>query len=162
MDSPENWRWIWLVASVLLLTGELVTAGTFFLVSFAVGAALACVLAFLGVGVAWEWLAFLAGTVGAFAALFPLRHRLDRALPQIGVGADRLVGQQALVTRPARPGDTGLVRVGREEWTAESVDGSALEEGVVVRVVEVRGTRAIVRPATGPADPVTLEPWEMP
>jgi membrane protein implicated in regulation of membrane protease activity len=161
MDSPENWRWIWLVASALFLVGELATPGTFFLLSFALGAALAAVLAFLGVGVAWEWAAFLGATVGALAALFPLRHRLDRALPQIGIGPDRLVGQEAVVIRPVRAGDTGLVRVGREEWTAEAADGSALDAGLTVKVVEVRGTRAIVSPA-GTDRPVPFEPWEMP
>lgn len=162
MESPENWRWIWLVASVLFLTGELVATGTFFMVSFATGAALACLLAFLGVSVAWEWAAFLGGTVGAFAAFFPLRHRIDRALPQLGIGADRLVGRQALVLRAVRAGHTGLVRVGGEEWTAESSDGSAVDAGTVVQVLEVRGTRAIVGPPAGATDPSTLKPWEMP
>jgi membrane protein implicated in regulation of membrane protease activity len=162
MDSPETWRWIWLVLSVLFLVGELATAGTFFLVCFAVGAALASVLAFLGVSVAWEWVAFLGGTAGAFAAFIPLRRRLDRALPQSGVGASRLVGETAVVTRPVTLGGTGLVRVGRELWTAESADGSALDLGAVVRVLEVRGTRAIVVP--GPPDRAdqALNPWEMP
>lgn len=161
MDSPETWRWIWLVASVLFLLGELATAGTFFLVAFAVGAALAAALAFAGVGVAWEWVAFIGGSAGAFAALIPLRQRLDRALPQAGVGADRLVGEAAVVIRAGQPGGTGLVRVGREEWTAQSADGAALEEGAVLQVIEVRGTRAIVGPA-GPADRVSLQPWEVP
>lgn len=168
MDSPETWRWIWVAACLLFLLGELATAGTFFLVSFAVGAALAAVLAFLGIGVAWEWAAFLGGTVGAFAAFFPLRRRLDRALPDSGVGTNRLVGHDGLVTRAVRAGDTGLVRVGREEWTAECADGSALEVGTSVRVTEVRGTRAIVQPlpglggVDGPGRGSTLKPWEMP
>lgn len=167
MDSPEAWRWIWTMATVFFLVGELATAGTFFMLPFAVGAALAALLAFLGVGVAWEWAAFLLGTLGSFAAFIPLRHRLDRALPGSGTGANRLIGQDGLVVRALRSGDTGLVRVGREEWTAECADGSALEVGTVVRVTEVRGTRAIVSAVPAPgADGgpgrTTLKPWEMP
>ena len=38
----------------------------------------------------------------------------------------------------------GLVRVHREEWRAESVDGSGIAAGAVVKVVEQRGTRLVV------------------
>ena len=159
MDSPETWRWIWLVATALFLAGELATAGTFFLVCFAVGAALAALLAFLGVAVPLEWLAFVAGSAGAFAAFFPLRQRLDRRLPQTGIGAGRLIGEVAVVVRALPPGAVGLVRVTGEEWRAESADGAAFDEGDRVRILEVRGTRVIVGPAE---QQPTFKPWEMP
>ncbi len=161
MRSPEMWRWIWLVTSAVFLTGELLTPGTFFLVCFAIGAALAAALAFLGVGVAVEWVAFLAGSAAAFGAFFPLRRRLDRGLPQEGFGAGRLIGQAAVVTRALPAGDAGMVRVGREEWRAEAADGSAVAEGAVVSVIEVRGTRVIVGPP-GPPEAVAPNPWELP
>jgi len=36
------------------------------------------------------------------------------------------------------------VRVGREEWRAESTDGSPIPTGSQVRVADVRGTRVVV------------------
>jgi membrane protein implicated in regulation of membrane protease activity len=48
--DPETWRWIWLGAAVALAIGELAVPGTFFLVSFAVGAGAAALVAFLDGG----------------------------------------------------------------------------------------------------------------
>ena len=148
MGDPELWRWIWLGTVVVFVLGEAATAGTFFLLPFGVGAAAAAVLAFAGVGVGLEWLAFVAVSAASVAALRPLAKRLDSGLPVVGVGAKRWQGETAVVLQPIPAGaaETGLVRVGREEWRAESVDGSAIAEGTVVRVVDVIGTRLRVWP----------------
>ena len=37
-----------------------------------------------------------------------------------------------------------MVRVDREEWRAETVDGAPIAAGTIVQVVEVQGTRVIV------------------
>jgi len=97
MESPEVWRWVWLVAAVAFAGGEIAVAGSFFLLPFAFGAVVACVLAFLDVDVAWQWLAFVGVSAVSLLALFPLRRRLDREEPQDGIGARRLLGQPATV-----------------------------------------------------------------
>ncbi|HEX9258010.1 MAG TPA: NfeD family protein [Acidimicrobiales bacterium] len=146
METTEMWRWVWLVAALAFAGGEIVVAGSFFLLPFAFGAAVACVLAFLDVGLAWQWLGFVGVSIAGFAALYPLRRKLDLGEPQDGIGARRLLGQAGTVLEavPGGPSHSGLVRVGREEWRAESVDGGPIPEGTIVKVVEVRGTRVIV------------------
>ena len=148
MGDPELWRWIWLGTVVVFVLGEAATAGTFFLLPFGIGAAAAAVLAFAGLGVGLEWLAFVAVSAASVAALRPLAKRLDAGTPVLGVGAKRWQGETAVVLQdiPAGTAATGLVRVGREEWRAESVDGSAIAVGTVVRVVDVIGTRLRVWP----------------
>lgn len=148
MDSPDVWRWIWLVAAVAFALGEMSAAGSFFLLPFAIGAAVAAVLAFLGVNLTIEWLAFLALSAATFAAFRPLARKLDRDAPADGVGAKRLIGEHAtvLVDIPGRGDDLGLIRVHREEWRAESGDGRPIRKGTTVKVVEIRGTRAVVFP----------------
>ena len=47
MDSPEQWRWLWLVAAAVFAIGEMATPGSFFLAPFAVGAFVASLLAFV-------------------------------------------------------------------------------------------------------------------
>jgi len=86
---------------------------------------------------------------------YPLRHRLDRDQPQDGIGSRRLVGQAATVLELVSGGavDSGLVRVGREEWRAESADGQPIPAGTTVKVVDVRGTRVVVFPQSPPAAP---------
>lgn len=146
MDEPETWRWIWLALATLFAVGEMASAGTFFLAPFALGAAVAAVLAFADVGLALEWLAFVGISAGAFAGLRPLARRLDRAEPTEGIGSKRLIGQPATVLQAIPPGlhELGIVRVHREEWRAETLDGSPVDIGAVVQVVEQRGTRLVV------------------
>jgi membrane protein implicated in regulation of membrane protease activity len=146
VDSPESWRWIWMVAAFLFTVGEMASPGSFFLFPFAAGALVAAVLAFAGVGVGFEWVAFVGVSAGAFAALRPIARRLDQGGPAAGIGANRLIGETAIVLDSIGPGDLGLIRVDREEWRAESLDGSPIAAGTPVRVVEVRGTRAVVWP----------------
>lgn len=146
MESPETWRWIWLVTALVFAVGEMSTAGTFFLLPFAIGAAIASFLAFLGVSVTIEWVVFVGVSAGCFLAFRPLARRLDRDESAEGIGAKRLIGQEASVLEPIGADDLGLIRVHREEWRAESADGIPIEAGRKVRVVELRGTRCVVHP----------------
>jgi membrane protein implicated in regulation of membrane protease activity len=167
MDSPEGWRWLWLAAAAVFAIGEMASPGSFFLAPFAVGAFVAAVLALAEVGVAWQWAAFLVVSVVTLALLRPLARRLNRNALDEGVGSRRLLGRQATVLRAIPSGDDlGLVRVDREEWRAQSMDGTPIKEGTLVRVADVQGTRVIVAPVdslpdasagdgAGPADAPT-------
>src|SRR5690606_39880816 len=108
--------WVWIVGSAVFAVGEIVTTGSFFLLPFAVGALVAAILAFAGIGVAVEGVAFVAVSIAVLVALRPLARRLDRSALDQGVGARRLVGMRAAVLQ-AIPGDAelGVVRVEREE-----------------------------------------------
>jgi membrane protein implicated in regulation of membrane protease activity len=149
MDDPDGWVWVWLWGALFFALGEIATPVTFFLLPFAVGALLAALLAFLDVGLAFEWAAFVIGSLAAFLALRPLGRRLNRAGHDHGIGSRRLVGQEATVLEDI-PGTgdlgLGLVRVGREEWRAESTDGRPIPSGAQVLVADIRGTRVVVSP----------------
>jgi membrane protein implicated in regulation of membrane protease activity len=165
MDDPEVWRWIWLVTALLFAVGEMTTAGSFFLLPFAVGAATASVLAFADIGLTGQWIAFVGVSIGVFAALRPIARRLDRGEPTAGIGSKRLIGESAIVIEEIPGGhDLGMVRVHREEWRAEAVDGSPVPTGTTVNVLEQRGTRLVVSaagsgtlPSTPPSAPPTKE-----
>ncbi len=148
MDSgnPEVWRWIWLSATVFFGLGEMAIAGSFFLGPFAIGAGVATALAFLGIGLAAQWAAFLGVSVAMFLALRPLAKRLDKDGPILGIGSHRQIGQTARVVEGIDGSkDLGMVLLGSERWRAESTDGQLVPEGASVSVVEVRGTRLLVR-----------------
>ncbi|HEY8524523.1 MAG TPA: NfeD family protein [Acidimicrobiales bacterium] len=149
MDDPDSWLWIWLLAALFFALGEIATAVSFFLLPFAVGALLAALLAVLDVGLAAEWAVIVFGSLAAFLSLRPLARRLDLESRDDGIGALRLVGQEATVLTDI-PGSSdqglGLVRVDREEWRAESTDGRPIPTGTVVRVADLRGTRVVVAP----------------
>ena len=117
VSSPDTWRWIFLVVAVVFTVGEIAVAGSFFLLPFAAGALAAAVGAFLGLSVAIDWLVFVVVSASASAVLWPLRRRLDSRAPRQTIGANRWVGREAHVLRdiPAGAGETGLVRLDREE-----------------------------------------------
>ena len=153
MNSPEVWRWIWLVATALFAIGEIMTPG-FFMLPFAIGAGTAAVLAFFGATLTVQWVVFVAVSVTCFLALRPIARRLDREESADGTGSRRLIGEAATVIEAiGGPGDVGLVRVEREEWRAESGTKSPIEVGARVRVTEVTGTRVVVFPLAAEDDP---------
>jgi membrane protein implicated in regulation of membrane protease activity len=154
MDTPEEWRWVWLIATAVFAIGEMASPGSFFLAPFALGALVASILAFAGVSVGVEWVVFLAVSIATLAALRPVARRLDRNALDHGVGARRLVGSRATVLEDI-PGDAelGMVRVDREKWRAQSTDGAHIPAGTVVRVAEVQGTRVIVAADTPLPEP---------
>ncbi|MBP67315.1 MAG: activity regulator of membrane protease YbbK [Acidimicrobiaceae bacterium] len=146
--EPEVWRWIWLVASATFVVGEIAMAGTFFLLPFGVGAAVATAAAFAGAAVPWQWLIFVVVSAAAFAAVRPLVKRLESGGNPIGVGASRLIGETGVVVTDLSPDpeQLGVVRIGREEWHAETTDRSHLSSGTRIEVIQIEGTRAVVRP----------------
>lgn len=153
LDDAETWRWIWLGATLMLAVSELAVPGTFFMLSFAAGALVACILAFADVSVPLQWGAFVAGSGAALAVLVPLGRRLATSSPVATSGAGRWEGRRAVVLEaiPAGAHETGLVRIEREQWRAESADGLPIAVGETVRVLRVDGTRLIVGPLDAPA-----------
>ncbi len=152
-SSPETWRWVWLGTAAVFAVGEIAVAGSFFLLPFAAGALVAAVVAFLGGAVALEWLAFVIVSGLGAAVLRPLARRLDLG-PTHAIGANRWVGRQAYVLRdiPSEPGATGLIRLDREEWRAESLMGIPIRAGSTVLVSRVDGTRLVVLPLDEPTE----------
>lgn len=147
MDGAEIWRWIWLAVAVGGVVGEMATPGMFFLLPFGLAAILATALAFAGVPLALQWLAFVLGSAAAVAMTRPLARRLDRTAPSVGAGARRLIGQTGVVigSLPAG-GGPGVIRVEGEEWRAVTQHGMAIPVGSKVLVTDVTGTRLEVLP----------------
>jgi membrane protein implicated in regulation of membrane protease activity len=158
MDSPDEWRWVWIIATAVFAVGEMATPGSFFLAPFAIGAFVAAILAFADVSVTIEWAVFLIVSIAALAALRPVARRLDLNAVDHGVGSRRLVGTRATVLK-AIPGDDelGLVRLDREEWRAQSTDGTPIPVGATVRVADVQGTRVLVAVEVLPAPPPEID-----
>lgn len=151
MDDSAVWAAIWLAVAAGFGIGEILLAGSFFLLPFAAGALAAAVVSIIGAPVLAGWAVFLVVSVASFFALRPLARRLDANAPEVsGIGANRLQGASGIVLAPisATPGDAGLVRIGTEEWRADTRAGIALSAGTKIQVIEVQGTRLLVEPVT--------------
>ncbi|MEN8234115.1 MAG: NfeD family protein [Actinomycetota bacterium] len=144
--DAEQWRWIWIGATVVLAVGELLTVG-FFLLPFAVGAAAAAVLAFMGVSVPLQLVTFVVISVVFLAVLQRFARREQESDGVARAGANRYVGRSAIVLQTVSRLDTsGMVKMGTEEWRATVDSDVELPVGAEVLISGVRGTRLIVEP----------------
>jgi membrane protein implicated in regulation of membrane protease activity len=138
---------LWLVVTAGFTVGEIHT-NSFYLAPFAVGAAIAAVLAAVGAGGLAAAVIFVVAALLFLLLLRPLVVRHRRSLPALRTGTAALVGQHALVVeRIANREGVGTVKIGGEVWTARSYDeDQVIEPGEQVEVVEIRGATALVMP----------------
>lgn len=144
-----DWIWIWIGAAVVLAFLELVTPFLFFMLSFAIGAGLAALAAALDASVPLQFVVFIVGSAASLLVLVPLGQRLAVAeSDDIHEGASRQIGRVAVVLEeiPAGRRDSGLVRLERQQWRAETDADHVIAAGTEVDVIAVRGTRLVVAP----------------
>jgi len=137
---------VWVVVACILGIGEMHT-GAFYMLPFAIGAALAAVVSLLGVGALLAVLVFVLASALVFGALRPVARRHRRLPPAIRTGAAALVGRRATVLeRIANDEGVGCVKIeGGEVWTARSYDeDEVIDVGERVEVVEIKGATALV------------------
>ena len=130
---------------MLLCALEIVVPG-FVILPFGLAAVVAGIAGFIGADPLVQAIIFIVASIGFFLALRPLARRLNDSGPSDGIGSQRLINASGIVLEHIAEGDTGLVRIDREEWRAESADGRVLVPGTPIRVREVVGTRVVVLP----------------
>lgn len=136
--------WIWMIIAALFVVGEIFTAG-FFLLWFGVGAAVAGVLALLGLSFGWQLAAFAVVSLVLFASSRRLAERFSKKQPP-GIGADRFIGKQGIVLEDIdNVKNVGRVRLDKEEWRADSEAEAIIPAGKQVEVVRLEGTHLVVK-----------------
>ena len=136
----------WAVLAALAFAGELLSV-SFFLLFFSLGAVVALVLAFAGLGLAAQAVGFIAASVLSMVVLRPaLLNRLALGGGEGYAGHRGITGENAVVTEAIESGGKGTVRVGSGEfWTARSLyPGEKIEKGTRVRVLDTDGLTALV------------------
>lgn len=141
--------WIlWLVLAVGLIIAEIFTLG-FVLFWFGIGALAAAIVAFSGLGSAWQFAAF---AVVSIALTAMSRTIFARYLPHgdtnsMKSGVDSLPGKIGTVASASKGAlNEAAVKVFGSIWTAYPIgDEDALVEGEKVEVVEVKGSSIYVR-----------------
>lgn len=145
----EHVSWIlWLIFAVLLIVAETFTLG-FFLMWFGIGALAAALMAFLGLGIAWQFAAFAIVSVvlTAMSRTIFAKYMVDSDEDSVKMGMNRLPGEIGTVTHASSGAlNEGAVRVFGSVWTALPADGeTGLEEGERVEVVSVKGSTLYVK-----------------
>ena len=110
------------------------------------------VCAILGVPALLQWTVFIAVSAGLLALLRPVLKKYLRVKPT-RTNADRLVGQEALVTEQIdNLRETGAIRINGVLWTAKSADDTQIPIGTRVVIERIEGAKVYVKPAGVPAE----------
>ena len=131
----ENLWLLWTLICVLALILE-VSSGTFYLLCFAVGAAVAIVSSFFAIPLWAQVLVFVIFSCLCVFCVRPVvvkylhtdrRHRKSNA--------DALLGREGVVIESITVEKPGYVRIDGDEWRAVSKDGNNINKGAIVKVV---------------------------
>lgn len=136
----------WLVLAVALGVAEMVSLNLI-LIMVAVGAIVAALAALASFPLILQ---LLLGAGASAAMLSLVRPNLIKKLhtgPDLVSGANKLVGQQAVVTQELSAHSPGRVKLAGEIWSACPYDDSlTIAEGSMVEVFAIRGATAYVHP----------------
>ena len=142
----DAWQ-AWLITAVGLLIAEMFTGG-FWLLCVAVGCAAAGIVGLIPVaGTVAQMIVFAGASLASLVGLRPalVRRFLHAGGTELRTGVDALLGKTGFVSERIEPGArSGRVLVEGEDWRGASLDGTVLEPGTRVMVIQVDGTTLIV------------------
>lgn len=137
--------WVWLIVTAMLLVGELLTEG-FFLFWFALGALGATITAVLISSLPIQLLVFILISGILLFYSRQLGERLGRGKNGVDTNVDALIGKTGIVIKGIQPNETGLLKIGGQEWTCVSADKAPIPGGTVVQVTALQGVTLSVVP----------------
>lgn len=134
---------IWVIAGVVALIIDLLTAGLF-MIWVGGGCFVAALVAWLAPAVPWApWAAFVLSTAVLLYLGLPLARRLHERQPLTPSNVDALIGREAIVLEAIDPiQNTGRIRIGSDQWRARAAE--RIEAGTRVEVRGVEGTTLTV------------------
>ncbi len=140
--------YIWLIAAIVLVILEIMTAG-FGVICFAIGAAFSALVSALfgSESLTWQIVVFVVVSMLSFIFLRPVVLRfLDKKSKSVKTNADALIGRKCVVSeRIDAEQHTGRVAVDGDDWKAVAEDGSVIEKGTNVEIVKLDSIIATVR-----------------
>ena len=154
----------WIAVALLFAVVEVATV-SLFAAFLAVGALGAAVVAFVGQGLIPQALAFVvvAGLGVVVARPYLMRHLRKHASVETVSGAQTMIGEMAVVVHRLNGASSrGHVRILGENWPAMTRDGSVIEEGTSVRIVDLEGATLVVEALQSRSDQIPAAPRPAP
>ena len=137
---------IWVIISIVCLSLEL-SSGDFFILCFAIGAAASAIVAGCGANLTVQIITFAVVSALSLLLVRPaLIRKLHKPHRERLSNAEAMIGQQGRVSEPIEAGGFGRVAIDGDDWKACSVDGSAIDKDVRVRVVKMESIILTVEP----------------
>jgi membrane protein implicated in regulation of membrane protease activity len=137
---------IWVIISILCLILEL-SSGDFFILCFAIGAAVSAIVAGCGANLTWQIIVFAVVSALSLLLVRPaLLKKLHKPQRERLSNAEAMIGQEGRVSESIDAGGYGRVAIDGDDWKARSADGSAIDKDVRVRVVNMDSIILTVEP----------------
>lgn len=137
---------IWVIISIVCLILEL-SSGDFFILCFAIGAAVSAIVAGCGASLTVQIIVFAVVSALSLLLVRPaLIKKLHKPNRERLSNADAMIGQEGRVSEPIEAGGYGRVAIDGDDWKAQSTDGSAIDKNVRVRVVKMESIIVTVEP----------------
>ncbi|MBM2802532.1 MAG: hypothetical protein HW419_425 [Deltaproteobacteria bacterium] len=137
--------WIWLLFGLLLLLGELLTPGGFYIFFFGIGALVVGMLAGLNLA-GPAWLQFLLFSLVSVLTLWLFREKLlQLTRSRMTHVVDSLIGESAMAVEEIAANGVGKAEARGTSWTARNLGDQALARGARCRIERVEGLTIFVR-----------------
>ena len=142
----SNMWLIWVIISILCLILEL-SSGDFFILCFAIGAAVSAILAGCGLTLTWQIIAFAVVSALSLLLVRPaLIRKLHKPNRERLSNAEAMIGQEGRVSETIEGSGYGRVAIDGDDWKALSADGSTIPVDTRVRVVKMDSIILTVEP----------------
>ena len=143
--TSNQWL-IWVIISIVCLILEL-SSGDFFILCFAIGAAVAAIIAGCGLSPTWQIILFAVVSILSLLLVRPaLIKKLHKPHRERLSNAEAMIGQEGRVSEAIEAGGYGRVAIDGDDWKALSADGSAIEKNTRVRVIKMDSIILTVEP----------------
>lgn len=137
---------IWVIISIVCLILEL-SSGDFFILCFAIGAAVAAIIAGCGLSLTWQIILFAIISILSLLLVRPaLIKKLHKPNRERLSNAEAMVGQEGRVSEAIEAGGYGRVAIDGDDWKALSADGSAIAKDTRVHVTKMDSIILTVEP----------------
>lgn len=138
--------WIfWLILAGACFIIEMITIG-FFIFWFGIGALLAMITSFIAPGnIFIQALVFTVSSVGLLILTKPLVEKFTKKDKKLETNAYSIIGKKGIVVQDINPTfGVGQIKVAGEVWSAKTNDGSKIEKGSEIEIINIDGVKAVV------------------
>lgn len=142
--------WIfWLILAGACFIIEMITIG-FFIFWFGIGALLAMITSFIVPGnIFIQALVFTVSSVGLLILTKPLVEKFTKKDKKLETNAYSIIGKKGIVVQDINPTfGVGQIKVAGEVWSAKTNDGSKIEKGSEIEIINIDGVKAVVEPVS--------------
>ena len=137
---------IWLIISGVCFIVEIITVG-FLIFWLAIGALFAMLVSFFTDNIVIQTAVFVISSTVLIFATKPFVKKFAKGKSNFKSNVYSIIDDTGIVTKNIDSiNGTGQVKINGELWSAVGKDDIDIEEGTEVKIVEVKGVKAVVSP----------------